>query len=215
MRLRGLGRKGYISGLMTEVHLEGVVSLQYLDDTLLFLTHDSRAASHLKWLMTYFEKISGITINYHKSDLTPIILDEEEIQECAKIFCSKVGNFPCVYLGVPLHYEKLRREDIQPVVDKIMKRISGWKSRLLSYGARLVLLKACLASIPIYLMSIIMFPKWAIKAINTQMANFFWNDQEDCHKHHLSNFQSLCQKKDRGGLGVLDLRNINLCLLAS
>jgi hypothetical protein len=101
------------------------------------------------------------------------------------------------------------------VVDKIMKRISGWKSMLLSYGARLVLLKACLASIPIYLMLIIKFPKWVIKAIITQMANFFWNDQEDSHKYHISNFQSLCQKKDRGGLGVPDLRNLKLCLLAS
>jgi hypothetical protein len=77
---------------------------------------------------------------------------------------------------VLLHFDKLRREDIQPVVDKIIKRISGWKGKLLSYGARLAFLKACIASIPIYLMSVIRFPKWAIEAINSQMANFFWND---------------------------------------
>jgi hypothetical protein len=53
------------------------------------------------------------------------------------------------------------------------------------------------------------------KAINTQMANFFWNDQKDNHEYHLSNFQSLCQKKDRGGLEVPDLNNLNLCRLAS
>jgi hypothetical protein len=147
--------------------------------------------------MTYFEKLYGMRINYHKSDITSINLDEE-IEDYAKIFCCKIGKFPFVYLGVPLQYEKHRKEDIQSVVDKIMKNISRWKGRLLSYGARLVLLKACLASILVYLMSIIKFPKWAIKAINTQMANFYYSDQED-----------------RGGLGVLDLRNLNLCLLAS
>jgi hypothetical protein len=68
-------------------------------------------------------------------------------------------SFPFKYLGVPLHYEKLRREDIQYIVDKIIKRIAGWKGRLMSYGARLLLLKACLASIPIYLMFVIKFPK--------------------------------------------------------
>jgi hypothetical protein len=166
-------KKGYIFGLMTKAQPEGVVSLQYIDDTLLFLAHESRAVNHLKWLMTYFKKLSGMRINYHKSDLTSINLDEEEIHDYAKIFCCKIGQFPFVYLGVPLHYEKLRREDIQPVVDKIMKMISGWKSRMLSYGARLVLLKAYLASIPIYLISIIKFPKWVIKVINIQMANFF------------------------------------------
>jgi hypothetical protein len=94
-------RKDYISSLMTKAQREGVISLQYLDETLLFLTHDSRVANHLKWLMTYFEKLYGMTISYHKSDLTPINLDEEEIQEYAKIFCRKVGKFPCVYLGFP------------------------------------------------------------------------------------------------------------------
>jgi hypothetical protein len=44
----------------------------------------------------------------------------------------------------------------------------------MSYGARLTLLKACLASIPVYLMSIIKFPKCAIEAINSKMARLFW-----------------------------------------
>jgi hypothetical protein len=43
----------------------------------------------------------------------------------------------------------------------------------MSYSAKLTLLKACLASIPIYLMSVIRFPKWAIKVINSHMSNFF------------------------------------------
>jgi hypothetical protein len=163
----------------------------------------------------YFEKIPGMEINYHKSDLTSINLDENESNLYAQIFCCKLGQFPFTYLGVPLHYEKLRREEIQPIVDKIMKRISGWKGKLMSYEARLTLLKACLASIPIYLMSIVKFPKSAIKAINSQMAKFFLDDANDKHWYHLSNIQSLCQKKEQGGLGIPDLRNLNLCLLAS
>jgi hypothetical protein len=91
-------------------------------------------------------------------------------------------------LRVHLHYEKLKREDIQPIVDKIINIISGSKSKLLSYGARLIFLKACLASIPIYLLHAIKFPKWAIEAINSQMAKVFWNDQENNHKYHLANF---------------------------
>jgi hypothetical protein len=71
----------------------------------------------------------------------------------------KIGAFLFRYLGVSLHYKKLRREDIQPIIDRILSRISGWKDRLLSYGARLTLLKACLASIPIYLITIIKFLK--------------------------------------------------------
>jgi hypothetical protein len=81
-----------------------------------------------------------------------------------------------------------------------MKRISRWKGKLMSYGARLTLLKACLTSIPIYLMSIVKFSKWAIKAINSQIAKFFWDDANDKHWYHLSNVQSLSEEGS-GGLG--------------
>jgi hypothetical protein len=87
-----------------------------------------------------------------------------------RIFCCKLVEFPFKYLEVPLHYDKLRKKDTQPLVDKIIKRVARWKGRLLSYGARLALLRACLAIIPIYLMSVIKFPKWAIEAINSHMA---------------------------------------------
>ena len=126
-----------------------------------------------------------------------------------------MGDFPLKYLGVPLHYLKLRTEDIQYIIDKIIKRICGWKGRLLSYEAKLVLLKACIASIPMYLMSIIKFPKWAINAITSQMAHFFWGNLGDDHKYHLANWGLISQKKDFGGLGVPNLREFNMALLAS
>jgi hypothetical protein len=91
----------------------------------------------------------------------------------ARIFCCKLGSFPFKYLEVSLHHEKLRREDIQSVVDKVINRIHSWVGRLMSYGAKLELIRACLASIPIYPMSIVRFPKWAIELINSHMSNFF------------------------------------------
>jgi hypothetical protein len=160
-------RTNYISGFMTSIYPGGVLSLQYADDTLLFLKHDLVSAGRLKWIMVYFEQLSGMKINYNKSGMVPVNLEEEETLQYSRIFCCKVGSFPFKYLGVPLHYEKLRREDIQLIVDKLINRIPGWKGRLLSYGAILVLLRACLASIPIYLMSLIKFPKWATEAINS------------------------------------------------
>jgi hypothetical protein len=48
----------------------------------------------------------------------------EEIHEFADIFGCPVGAFPIKYLGIPLHYSKLRREDIQHLIDKIIKRIT-------------------------------------------------------------------------------------------
>jgi hypothetical protein len=65
-------------------------------------------------------------INYDKSDLLTLGLSEEESNNFARLFGCKISNFPIKYLGIPLHYSKLISEDIQPIVDKIVKRIAGW-----------------------------------------------------------------------------------------
>ena len=151
-----------IQGLLPNVFQGGIISLQYADDTLLFLKHNYQQVVNFKWLLTCFENLSGMKINYHKSDLLTLGLDEDENNSLARLFCCNIGSFPIKYLGVPLHFSKLRREDIQPVVDKLINRIAGWRGKLLSTAGKLTLLKSCLASIPIYLLSVIKFPKWAI-----------------------------------------------------
>jgi hypothetical protein len=108
--------------------------------------------------------MSGMRINYHKSDLMPINLLEEDSNLFAQVFCCPVGKFPFKYLGVPMHYGNLRREDIRPVIDKIIKGISGWRGKLLSYHARLILLQTCIASIPFYTFCLLLsFPSGLLK----------------------------------------------------
>lgn len=95
----------------------------------------------------------------------------------------------------------LTREDIQPLVDKILKKIPGWRGRLLSLAARDMLIKTYLASIPVYLLSFITFSKWAIKIINTHMGNYLWNNSVESHKYHLANWELVSMCKDYGGVG--------------
>ena len=120
---------------------------------------------------------------------------EEELQVLVGILTCNKGNFPIKYLGIPLHYDKLRREDIQPLIDKILKRMAGWRGKLLSYAARVILIKACLASIPVYLLSFFKFPKWALDLINSQLAHCLWSDFEGNRKIHLANWHLVCMSK--------------------
>jgi hypothetical protein len=76
-------------------------------------------------------------------------------------------------LGVPLPYSKLRKEDLHPVIDKIIKGIAGWRGRLLFYRACLILLQTCVASIPLYLLSIIKFPSVLLKLLVLKWLIFF------------------------------------------
>jgi hypothetical protein len=110
-------------------------------------------------------------INFNKSEFIPMNLAEEEIHEISHILNCPVGALPFKYLGVPVHFEKLKREEFQLIVDKLIKRVASWRGRLLAYSSRLTLIKSCLASIPVYLLSFIKFPKWEIRLIESQMAH--------------------------------------------
>jgi hypothetical protein len=163
-------RHGLITDLLSitpKLHRVATSTCSVLMIHCFFLENNLENASTLKWLLVCFEQMSDMKINYDKSDPLTVGLDEDQANEFARLFCCKRCDFPIKYMGVPLHYNKLTRKDQQLVVDKIITMIAGWRGRLLSYAGRLILLKACLASIPIYLLSIIKFPKWAIKMMTS------------------------------------------------
>jgi hypothetical protein len=199
--LKKVVRNNHIKGLLGDLILGGVLSLQYADDTLLFSDHDPNRIRNLKIVLTLFEKVSGMRINFNKSEFLSLNLGADQVHEIAHILDCPMGQFPFKYLGVPIHFEKLKRDDLQPVIDRLLKSVSGWRGRLLAYSSRFELIKTCLASIPIYLLSFIKFPKWTIKLIESQMVHCLWNNTSECHRYHLTAWQQVNMKKEFGGGG--------------
>jgi hypothetical protein len=97
-----------IEGLMPRVIACGILSLQYADDTTLFLKTGVEMARHLKWLLACFEQMLGLRINYQKSDLMPITYMKMRATSLLKSF-SQLVNSPLNTLGVPLHYAELQK----------------------------------------------------------------------------------------------------------
>jgi hypothetical protein len=82
-----------ISGLCSDLIPNGVICLQYADDTILFMDKDEQKAKNLKMVLTCFEKVSGMKINYSKSEIIPIEMSPEETNIFADIMGYKVGDF--------------------------------------------------------------------------------------------------------------------------
>jgi hypothetical protein len=112
--------RGLVQGVLRDFKKGGIVSLQYADDTILFSKAEDSALENLKCILMWYEQLSGMKVNFHKSEILPMNLDQEETQRFAHIFSCPVGSFPLKYLGVPLHFDVLSRDDIQPLVDKIL-----------------------------------------------------------------------------------------------
>ena len=60
---------GQISGLIPHLVDGGISILQYADDTIIFMEHNFEKAKNMKLLLTMFEQLSGLKINFHKSEL--------------------------------------------------------------------------------------------------------------------------------------------------
>jgi hypothetical protein len=70
-------------------------------------------------------------INFNKNEFIPLNLDEELVHGVGHTQVCCLGSLPLKYLGVPLHFEKLKRVDVQPLVDKLVKRMVGWRGNSL------------------------------------------------------------------------------------
>ena len=60
---------GQIEGVIPHLVDGGLSILQYADDTILFMEHDIKKARNLKLILWAFEQLSGLKINFHKSEL--------------------------------------------------------------------------------------------------------------------------------------------------
>lgn len=60
---------GQIKGVIPNLVEDGLSILQYADDTMIFMDHDLDQATNLKLILGVFEQLSGLKINYHKSEI--------------------------------------------------------------------------------------------------------------------------------------------------
>jgi hypothetical protein len=100
------------------------------------------------------------------------------------------------------------------LVDRVIKRIDGWKEKLLSAGGREILLKAIAQAIPSYAMSVFKIPQKICKGIIAAMSKFWWGDGANQRKMHWLAWWKMCVPKSKGGMGFRDIHCFNLALLA-
>jgi hypothetical protein len=103
--------KGQIDGMVPHLVDDGLSILQYADDTLIFLGHDLEKAKNLKLLLCAFEQLSGIKINFHKSEIFCFGQAKDMQQQYLILFGCHEGSLPFKYLGIPMHYMRLSNKD--------------------------------------------------------------------------------------------------------
>ena len=145
---------GQVEGVITHLIQDGLSILQYADDTVIFMSHDVEKAVNMKLLLSTFEQLSGLKINFHKSEVFCFGKAKDHEEFYSQLFGCVIGKFPFRYLGLPMHFKKLFNKDWKNIEERIEKRLSSWKGKMLTVGGRLVLINSVLSSLPMFMFMI-------------------------------------------------------------
>ena len=78
--------------------------------------------------------MTGLKVNSHKSCVYYLSRCEEMGMKAATILNCTLGSLLFTYLGLPIKVITLRREDWQPLIERVEKRLTTWKGNALSRG---------------------------------------------------------------------------------
>jgi hypothetical protein len=91
-------QNGLITGLVSNLVDKGVDVLQYADDTILPIQDSEEKAVNLKLLLYIFEIMSGLKINFEKSEVMMVLDDDVNAQDFAALFNCQQEVWPIKYL---------------------------------------------------------------------------------------------------------------------
>ena len=179
---------------------------QYADDTTLILDGTDISAKHSLGLLDSFAEISGLKVNYEKTEalwIGSLRLQNRRIELNKNIlwsFC-KVN---ALGVWVSTIKEESAMLNFQEKKEKISKIIENWQFRRLTLLGKITVIKSLLASQLVYILSPLPTPSGYLKEINSLLYKFLWNGKCDKIKRvHMINDYT------KGGLKMLDIQSFN------
>ncbi|XP_050212856.1 uncharacterized protein LOC126664492 [Mercurialis annua] len=204
---------GLIDGIHVGNYAEPISILQFADDTLLFIPNNLEMVRNLLRILRCFELISGLQINFQKSAIVGLNVDDASLNAAAEILQCKIDFLPFTYLGLPLGSKSVKAGLWEPIVNNFTSQLATWKGKLLSPAGRLVLIKSVLSSLPVYYLCSFSIPQSVINTLERYMRRFLWSGSGDNMGFSKVSWNDVCLPIDRGGLNITPMRLKNQSLL--
>ncbi|GAU34179.1 hypothetical protein TSUD_162800 [Trifolium subterraneum] len=187
--------------------------LQYADDTLCIGEASIENLWTMKAILRGFELASGLRVNFWKSCLIGVNV-RDDFMELACTFLNCIQGFvPFKYLGLPVGANPRRLSTWEPLVASLRKKLNSWGHKHVSIEGRLVLINSVLNSIPIFYLSFMKMPVQVLKKVIRIQREFLWGGVNGGRNLSWIKRRVVCQGKKNGGLGIRDLKAVNLSLL--
>ncbi|GJY98026.1 retrovirus-related pol polyprotein from transposon TNT 1-94 [Tanacetum coccineum] len=136
-----------------------VSHLQFADDAIIIGEWSTTNVKNLSSILNCFHIASELKVNFLKSRLFGIGVNESDLTSLASSIGCQPSHFPCTYLGLPIGANISKNVNWSPLVDRFLNRLSNWKAKSLSFGGRLTLTKSVLGTLGVYYFSTFKAPK--------------------------------------------------------
>ncbi|XP_069152141.1 uncharacterized protein [Solanum lycopersicum] len=183
--------------------------LSFADDIIIFTSTDTNSIHIIMKTIELYEAVSDQQVNKEKSFfMVTANTGYDIIEEIKTATGFNRKNSPINYLGCPLYSGGQRIIYYSELVEKVIKKISGWHSKLLNFGGKIILVKHVLQSIPIHTLAAISPPKTTLNCIKKLIADFFWGIDKDGKTYHWSSWENMAYPTSEGGIGVRLLEDV-------
>ncbi|XP_019224156.1 PREDICTED: uncharacterized protein LOC109205855 [Nicotiana attenuata] len=125
--------------------------------------------------LNHFCAASGLKANQEKSSIFFGSVTQLTSEEIVEKFGYSRGILPVKYLGVPLTTKKMSIAQWQPLIEKMVTRISSWTAKKLSYAGRIQLVQSVLFGIQAYWSQLFLIPSKVLKTIEAYCRSYVWS----------------------------------------
>ncbi|XP_019230519.1 PREDICTED: uncharacterized protein LOC109211443 [Nicotiana attenuata] len=143
--------------------------------------------------------VAGLQANLRKSEAYFGGVPVAERQQILQMLGLANSELPFKYLGVPVSTKKLSLMQWQPLIDKMIKRITSWAAKTLSYAGRVQLVQSVLFGIQAFWEKLFILPTKVIKLVKRICRSYVWSGANEITKKALITWD----KKD--GMEAIDV----------
>lgn len=148
--------------------------LQYADDTVFVGEATWDNVLVLKAMLRGYEMVSGLKINYAKSQFCVIGGVATWTNEAAQTLNCRQLETPFTYLGIPIGAKPSSSVVWEPLIKKCESKLSKWAQKNISMGGKITLINSVLNVVPIYLLSFFKIPQRVVNKLVALQRNFLW-----------------------------------------
>ncbi|XP_058783591.1 uncharacterized protein LOC131658300 [Vicia villosa] len=216
--LSGLLKKGVAEGSLNGIQVARrapkISHLFFADDSILFSRANINEAEKILDVLSIYQQASGQMVNLEKSEAS---FSRNVRDEVKQIIYDRMGVKTVVsqsrYLGLPVVLGRSKKEVFSLLVERIWKKVKGWKEGFLSRAGKEVLIKAVAQAIPSYIMSCYKIPTGVCEEKERMLARFWWGAKNGERKIHWMSWERMSKAKGMGGMGFKGISDFNTSLL--